>query len=386
MKYLPLIGAALWRRPAETLFTFLAVTAGFFLFASMVGLDVTYQRAIESSPADRLIVISRFPGTLGGLPIGLEESLRGIPGVAAVGAWASVCGHHGAEQKFACVYTADAGMQAAFPFPIDTAHWTLLMHTVDGMLISRKAAQAMNLSVGDVLPIVVAAGVRADGSNNWPFRVIGIVPDSPEWTHGFRVGNLKYFQNNRPPQLQGLIAGFRLGLSDSGQVSEVARRIDRFFVNSGTPTQTISAREDAANSYRSVIDMAFLTRLVAGAGLFLILYLTANVIVRAVQERTTELGVLQAVGFTHRQLMGLVCAEAAIPCVLGAACGTWLATLLATVSHSWLPSEMGLPAATISAAVWIEALAAAALLALFSSALPILMLWRRCPAELLAAS
>jgi len=386
MKYLPLICSALLRRPTETILTFLAVTAGFILFASMMGLNVTYQRAIEGAREDRLIVVSRFPATLGGLPIGLEERLRSVPGVAAAGAWASVCGHYGAEQQFTCIYNVDDGMQAAFPFPIDPVDWNLLMNTLDGMLVSRKAAQAMNLRVGDILTVAVGAGVRGDGSNSWPFKVIGIVPDSPEWRHGYKVGNLKYFQNNRPLELQGLIGGFRLGLTDSDHVNEVTRRIDRFFANSGTPTQSFSAREDAANSYRSVVDMALLTRLVAGAGLFLIVYLSANVIARAVQERTAEFGVLQAIGFTRIQLMALVCAEAAIPCLLGAAVGTWLAAMLTTVPNRWLPAGVDIPEATVSSAVFGAALGAAAVLALFSSALPILMLWRRRPAELLAAS
>ena len=106
----------------------------------------------------------------------------------------------------------------------------------------------------------------------------------------------------------------------------------------GTPTKSFSAREDAANSVRSVIDMALLTRLVAAAGLLMIGYLTANVIARAVEERTAEFGVLQAIGFTRLQLMGLVCAEAAIPCVLGAGIGACLAALLANLPNAWLPA------------------------------------------------
>ena len=61
MKYLPLIAAALWRRPVETILTFLAVTAGFMLFASMMGLNVTYRRAVEGVPDDRLLVVPAFP-------------------------------------------------------------------------------------------------------------------------------------------------------------------------------------------------------------------------------------------------------------------------------------------------------------------------------------
>ncbi len=386
MKYLPLIAAAWWRRPAETILTLLAVTAGFMLFASMMGLNVTYRRAVEGVPDDRLLVVSRFPGTSGGLPIGMEERLRRVPGVALVGAWASVCGHYGAEQKFACVFTADAGMREALPFPIDVSDWKRLMDTLDGTLISRTAAERLDLKVGDTIPMVVPAGARGDGSNSWPFKVIGIVPDSPEWPHGYRVGNLKYFQNNRPLQLQGMIGGFRVGLSDHADANEVTRSIDHFFANSGTPTRSYSAREEAAYGQSSIGDMALLTRLVAGAGLFLILYLTANVLARAVKERAAELGVLQAIGFTNLQLMGLVCAEAAIPCVLGAELGTGLAAMLTAVPNRWFPKGFDIPEATVSSAVFVEAACAAVLLALFSSVLPILMLWRRRPAELLAAS
>ncbi len=166
----------------------------------------------------------------------------------------------------------------------------------------------------------------------------------------------------------------------------MARSIDHFFANSGTPTRSYSAREEAAYSQSSIGDMALLTRLVAGAGLFLILYLTANVLARAVKERTAELGVLQAIGFTNLQLMGLVCAEAAIPCVLGAELGTGLAAMLTALPNRWFPKGFDIPEATVSSAVFVEAACAAVLLALVSSVLPILMLWRRRPAELLAAS
>jgi putative ABC transport system permease protein len=387
MKYLPLIAVGLWRRPVETLLTFLAVTAGFTLFAAMEGLNVTYERAVQGARADRLIVVSRFPSTSGGLPIALEEQLKRLPGVAAVGAWASICGHYGADQKFICIVNMDEGAREAFPFPIDSSHWNELESSLDGMLISEKAAKNWNLSIGDIVPIVVGAGVRGDGSLSWPYKVIGIVPaEAAEWPRGFRVGNLKYFQNNRPVASQGAIGGFRVSVTDSGQVNDVARRIDRFFANSGTPTQSFSAREDAANSARSVVDMALLTRLVAAAGLLMIGYLTANVIARGVEERTAEFGVLQAVGFTRTQLMGLVCMEAAIPCVLGAELGAGVAALLSSVPHSWLPAEFNFPEATVSVGVFIAAACAAAVLALFSSALPILMLWRRTPAQLLAAS
>jgi putative ABC transport system permease protein len=198
------------------------------------------------------------------------------------------------------------------------------------------------------------------------------------------VGNIKYFQNNRPFESQGIVGGFRVGLSDPEHVNDIARSIDRYFANSGTPTQSVSARADAENSARSSVNMALLTRLVAGAGLFMILFLTANGIARSVTERIAEFGVLQAIGFTNRRLIGLVFAEAAIPCVLGAALGTGIAAALTGLPTKLVPQGLGIPQATVSPSVFVGSLGAAAVLALISSAYPLLKLSRRHPAELLA--
>jgi hypothetical protein len=60
--------------------------------------------------------------------------------------------------------------------------------------------------------------------------------------------------------------------------------------------------------------------------------------------------------------------------------------MLTAVPNRWFPKGFDIPEATVSATVFVEAACAAVLLALVSSILPILMLWRRRPAELLAAS
>ena len=39
MKYLPLVLAGLWRRPARTIFTFLSIVVAFILFGILSGLD-----------------------------------------------------------------------------------------------------------------------------------------------------------------------------------------------------------------------------------------------------------------------------------------------------------------------------------------------------------
>jgi putative ABC transport system permease protein len=383
MKYFPLVWSSLARRPAEAIFIWLSVTAGFTLFASMIGLNVTYERAIANARTDRLWVNTRFFSVLNGLPIALREQLGMFPGVSSVGTFASVCGHHVDEHHFACVFCVDNGMREAWPFPVNSLQWGRLTAVLDGVLVSRKAAQKWDLREGDVFTVIVGAGVRADGLNGWPFKVLAIVPDDPEWPNGYILGNLAYFQNNRPLEGQGIVGGFRLGLSDPAHASQIASGIDQFFANSGTPTLSISARADAENSARSSVDLALLTALIAGAGLFLVLFLTANGISRSVAERIPEFGVLQAIGFTNSRLVAMVFAEAAIPCLLGAVLGTSIAAALTSIPAKMLPAAFGVPEGTVSLSVLAMSLGAALVLASVSSAIPLMKVSRRHPAELL---
>jgi putative ABC transport system permease protein len=69
-------------------------------------------------------------------------------------------------------------------------------------------------------------------------------------------------------------------------------------------------------------------------------------------------------------VIGLVFAEAAIPCLLGAALGVGLAALISHVLPSFLPPGQGLPVPTMTIMVFVWAAICAAIVAFASSALP----------------
>src|SRR5260221_5208700 len=62
MKYFPPIWAALWRKPARTILTFLAAVAAFTLFGLTIGLNATYSGMIARARADRVYVNPHFIG------------------------------------------------------------------------------------------------------------------------------------------------------------------------------------------------------------------------------------------------------------------------------------------------------------------------------------
>lgn len=388
MKLLPLVWTALWRKPGETLLVGLAVTAAFTLFGLMSGLHATYRAIVDSARQDRLEVGQRFPIVTHGLrmPIAMREQIKRIPGVSAVGAYDVLNGYYRDPHNFGQIMAVDREMRIALAeLLLSPAQWDLLLSTPTGVLVSAKRARQWHLREGDSLPFISQSVPREDGSSMWEFRVLEVVPDDPMRAAGFILANDEYINNSRPSQDRGYVAQFRVAVADPAQANAISLQIDQRFANSGTPTISIPDKSNRENASRWGISAASITWPVAGAGLFMILLVTANAIAQSVRERIPEFAVLSTVGFRHVTLSALVLMEAAFPCLLGAALGTALAGALTSWPASYLPADLrSVPKPTLSPLVLAWALGSALLLAIISAVPPLLRLKRLSVAKALA--
>ena len=64
MKYLPLVWAAIMRKPARAVLTLLSVMIAFTLFGMMIGMNATFAGIEEAARADRIFVNPRFNNPL----------------------------------------------------------------------------------------------------------------------------------------------------------------------------------------------------------------------------------------------------------------------------------------------------------------------------------
>jgi putative ABC transport system permease protein len=377
VRYVPLIWSAFFRRPAQTWLVLMAVTSGFGLFSFMLGLNSTANQVIDAARDDRLYVNSGYDSPTG-LPIAMEEQLKTIDGVTGVGAFRWVYGYHQIPRNSTGVFTIDDGMRVAMAeYPISASQWDELFSSGTGMLVTQKAADRWGLHKGDVFPISVKPGTRQDGAPSWTFEVLEIIPDVPQWTGGVMIGNYRYAENARPLESRGQVVGFTVAVSDPRRTPSIASQIDHRFANSGTPTLSVSSKANAEAQVRSGVAIASLTWGVGTAGLFMILFLTGNSISQSVRRRIPEFATLKAMGYTDWVVTKLVLAEAAILCCLGAALGTVLAGLLASVPRRHIPgSLLSVPHATVSLGTFGWALGLAVLIAVIGSVLPIFSLMR----------
>jgi len=378
----------LWRKPFEAALIWLAVTAAFTLFGLMVGLHATYGHLIESSRMDRLDVNARFPGASPHgvlLPVALRDQIVRINGVSAVGSYYWLWGHYQTPQTKARVIAVDRNMRAAWSeLPLTAAQWDRLLATPTGVFVSRQPAARLGLRAGDTFPLIATAGLRADRTSTWEFHVLGVVPDDAR-IGAFILGNYGYLDESRPLQDRGLVMGFRVAVRDAAQADEVSLAIDTHFANSGTPTITIPDKANMIYAVNSGIPIARSTWPVAGAGIFMILLLTANGIAQSVRERMPEFAVLETLGYPNTSLMALVFAEAVIPCMAGAVFGTALADIVARLPMHYLPRGLsGISPPTLSAAVLAAAILCALVLAAAGAAIPMLKLRRMSVTDVLA--
>lgn len=367
MRFLPLIWSGLWRKPGRTVLIFLQVAVAFALFGVLQGLKSGVEELIANARADLLIVHSRASLIMEGLPLGLIDQIRSVPGVKVViPVELSGAIYQKPTQRLGVVAVRpDGHWQDAFTFHLSPEADAAFRRTRTGALVTDDLAQKYGWKVGDRIPLK-SNTLQQTGSADWTFDIVGTFTDSD--VAGGRqkiLINYTYFDEARATG-KGTVNHFNVAVTDSHRAAAVSDAIDRRFANSAHETRSESLRALAQQQMQSIGDLNFLIRAVVGAVLVALLFATATMMMQSIRERTPELAVLKTVGFSDRTLFFLVLAEALMVCVAGAACGLALANVVFPFAARVVPG-LSMPWTVV-----VMGLGAAVLVALISAALPAL--------------
>jgi len=373
MRYLPLVWAAILRKPTRAVLTLLSVMVAFTLFGLTIGLNATFDLMAEKARADRIYTWPRFGGS--GVPVAVARQIEAIPGVKAVTAIGFIPGYVQDPKNQAFLIMVDQNAAKVFgDWNISPQMWNAVWKDRTGIVMTRAQAERWHKKVGDTFTMISKAVKRADGRTDWTFKVLAIAEDVPQNSNGFVFGNYDYIDKARPTADQGKVSEVDLLATDPSASADVAQRIDHKFANSATPMQTITEKLARSGNDFGGLDIKAITHGIALAGMFMVLFLTANGIAQSVRERFTEFATLKTLGFSDRAVTAMVVLESALPCILGAALGVGVAAVLARQIPKLMPPNFGIPLPTISPMVILWAAVSAFLVALLSAALPILRL------------
>jgi putative ABC transport system permease protein len=329
MRFLPLFWSGIWRKPGRTVLIFFQVSVAFALFGMLQGLKTGVDHAVAAARADLLIVHSRLSYLADSLPAGLLEQIQSVPGVKlAVPVDIFGATYQKPTQGLGVVaIRLVKDWPSAFTYTIAPEYLSALEKLRTGALVRNELAEKYGWKIGDRIPLM-SNTAQVSGSTNWAFDVVGTFSDSDIGGARYMILiNLAYLEEARVLG-KGTVQHFNVLISDPKRAVTVADEIDRRFANSSQETKTESLQELAQSQMQSIGDMNFLIRAIVGAALAALLFATATVMIQSVRERTVELAVLKAVGFTDRAVFLLILSEALLVCIAAAAFGLALATVV----------------------------------------------------------
>jgi putative ABC transport system permease protein len=362
MKFLPLVWAGLWRKPARTLFTLLSVVVAFVLFGLLQGMNSAFALVIEQQKLDRLFIDPRFPGQP--LPRTHLDEIRKVPGITLLTEISFLPGYYQEQTNGLLSINTNPDVWLAIrpEWQHSKEELAAVLRTRTGAMISEGLAKKHGWKVGDTFTMRTGL-MKKDGTSDWTFEVLGVMtnPDAPEATNF--LSNWSYYDEARTAG-SGTVSRFLMRIGDPTRSTQLSRDVDARFANSSSPTRTQSEQAVAQSQVTNIGDVNFFTRAIIGAVFFALLLLTANTMMESVRERTSEIGVLKTFGFSGTRVFALVLTEALSLFVLAALLGL----AAAAAAFPFLGDVIGV--ATLPARVLSVGLAYAVVAALVSAAVP----------------
>lgn len=367
---LTLVWANLWRKPARTILTGLSIAMAFLLIGLLQGVNAGFAESIAKARRDVLTTRARVQGSPP-MPIAMVEEIRKVPGVLTLTVRAYFIGDYRPPLTLAALATEPRtffGLRRALRVEDDALK--AIERVRDGMLVTPALLESFEWKVGDRVTLRSRSELQRDGSPDWTFEIVGVFDtvENPGKAL-FGIINYAYLDEARITN-RGTVEQFFVRIADPARSVATAAAIDALFENSSHQTRTRSDQERAEASTQRLGDMAFFTNAVLGSVLFMLLFLTANIMRQSLQERIPEYGVLKAMGFGGGYCLRLALTESASIYLAGAILGLGLAILLAPLARD-ISSSIH-----VSVAVVASALALALALACVSAAFPCWRIYR----------
>jgi putative ABC transport system permease protein len=330
MKYLHIVWSNLKRKKLRTSLTLLSILVAFILFGFLSAIQQALVGGVALAGADRLIVRHKV-SIIQMLPESYKARMERIPGVALVTHQTWFGGIYQDPKNFFMQNpVVPEEFLAMFPeFVLPPEQKQAWLATRTGAIVGRTTANRFHWKIGDRVPIQSSIWTRDNGTRNWEFDIVGIFDGKKNGTDTtplfFRYD---YFDEARRGWSQGQVGWFTIRVADPARAADVARLVDQEFENSSAETKTEPEGAFVQAWASQLGNIVLIVAAILGAVFFTILLVAGNTMAQAVRERTAELGVLKAIGFSNGQVVALVLAESCLLTVLGGVLGLGLAWLM----------------------------------------------------------
>jgi len=329
MKYFYLIFSSLKRKKIRTGLTILSIMVAFILFGYLTAIRQAFDAGVEVAGADRLVVRHKV-SIIQLLPQSYEAKMERIDGIdnATHTTWFGGI-YQEPRNFFAQLAIVPEELFDMFPeFVISDEHKAAWLETRSGVLVGRGLADRFGWKLGDRIPINATIWGKKDGGRTWEFDLVAIYDGAEKGTDTSQFFFRYDFFDETRAGGTGQVGWYTVRVTDPDKATEVAAAIDAEFANSAFETKAEPEGAFIQGFANQIGNIGFIIMSIMSAVFFTILLVAGNTMAYTVRERTNELAVLKAIGFTDRAVLGLVLGESLALTFVGGAVGLGLAWLL----------------------------------------------------------
>lgn len=319
-RFFPLVLRNVLRNRRRTTLTVLSIVVSLFLFCTLRTVLTSFEASLKMADVSRLVT-RRSTSLTFPLPLAYADRIRQIPGVEAV-SWSNWFGGIYIDPRnFFPQFAIDpqSYLEMYPEYLLTPGEREAFLRERTACIVGAKLAEKYGFRLGDRITL---RGTIYPG--NWDFTIRGIARGRQQDTDT----NVLYFSweylNERIGN-PGWVGVFFAKLADPTQAGNISRMIDATFANSSAETKTETEEAFQLGFITMLGNIQAVIYAIGTAIVLAISLVSMNTMMMAARERTRELAILKALGFTSRTVMLLVLSESVMIGLVGGLLGTGLA-------------------------------------------------------------
>ena len=279
----------------------------------------------DSSAESMQRLVARHKASLAfNMPSYYREKIRAIPGVVAVAPLTWFGGMY-KDQKpgnFFARFATDPEelLKVARDMPLPDDQLKAWQCDRQGVIVDDTLAKNYGWKLGD--RIFLSGDMYPV---NLELNIRGIFHSNPDNKSVYF--NTKYVEEALP-SFKGQAGNFWILVDSPADVSKVAIAVDAMFRNSPQPTKTETEKQFGLEFTAMLGNVKMFILIICSAVIFTTLLVSATTIAMSIRERTREVAVLKALGFTPSRVLSLFVSEAVSLCLAAGFIGAGLGQLL----------------------------------------------------------